>query len=347
MRRKQTKSLREKSCSVRILKTLLIGSLMICFGLVGWVYYYASIPLYFVPTTQSFVIEMGQTGTQVVNMLEQKKLVNHPFWFLFLARMTGNTHHIKAGSYEIQSPLSPYQLLKKLTDGDVQSSRLVIIEGWRWKDIRQALEREPNLRHDIKNMSDAEVIDALSIKEKHVEGMFFPDTYHYVKGGSDLAILKRAYLLMQKNLMQAWEARIADLPLTSPYELLIMASIIEKESSKAADRELISGVFINRLRIGMRLQTDPTVIYGMGDNYKGNIRKIDLITDNVYNTYTRAGLPPSPIAMPGRASLFAAAQPAKTRALYFVAQGDGNSYFSETLLEHNRALNKYLLGRNR
>jgi UPF0755 protein len=337
---------RKKSMFRQIIKLLFIASVMSGMVLAGWIYYYARTPLDFAPGTQSFVIETGQTGTQVVAMLTQKQLVTHPFWFLVLARLTGTAHHIKAGSYEIKSPLSPYQLLQKLTDGDVQSSTLVIIEGWGWKDIRQAL-AAANLQHDSTNMSDAEVIQAVGIKEKHIEGMFFPDTYHYVKGGSELALLKRAYVLMQKNVMQAWEARVADLPLASPYELLIMASIIEKETGQAADRELIAGVFVNRLRLGMRLQTDPTVIYGMGSKYKGNIRKIDLITDTVYNTYTRAGLPPSPISVPGRASLFAAAQPAKTRALYFVAQGNGNSYFSETLLEHNRALNKYLLGKQR
>lgn len=327
-----------------LLKQLLRCALLIALGLIGWIYYYATAPRHFAPAFQSILIEPGQTGTQVVNMLAQKKLITQPFWFLLLLRITDNTSKIKAGSYEIPSPISAYQLLKKITDGDAQSSTFQIIEGRGWKEVKYRLARDPNLRHQIKNRSDADIIKMIGATEKHIEGIFFPDTYHYVKGSADIAILKRAYALMQKNVQQAWEARSIDLPLKSPYELLIMASIIEKETGNIADRALVSGVFANRLRAGMRLQTDPTVIYGMGERYKGNIRKVDLLKDTIYNTYTRAGLPPSPIAMPGRAALFAAAQPAKIRARYFVAKGEGSSHFSETLIEHNRAIDKYLRG---
>lgn len=332
---------------MRVSRKLLICGLFIVLASGGWLYYYATTPVYFVPAVQSVLIEPGQTAGQVINTLAQRKLLTQPFWFVQLVRMMGKGSKIKAGSYEFHSPLTPWQLLQKITDGDVESSVATIIEGWRWQDIRRVLNQDPNLRHETANMSDAEIVTALGISENHLEGAFFPDTYHYTKGSSDLDLLKRAYQLMQRHLDQAWQARTPDVPLTSPYELLVMASLVEKETGKASDRELIAGVFANRLRIGMRLQTDPSVIYGMGENYKGAVRKVDLLKDTPYNTYTRAGLPPSPIAMPGRAALFAAAQPAKTRALYFVAKGDGSSHFSETLLEHNRAVNTYIRGVNR
>lgn len=299
-------------------------------------------PTHFSPSPQSFVIESGQTTRQVLTLLQDKKLLQSPMALLIFIRLTGNTQSIKAGSYELYSPLSAYHLFKKITDGDVQSTSFRIIEGSTWKEVRNALAKCEDLRHDIQHLSDQELRKALDINEGHMEGQLFPDTYFYAKGTSDLSILKRAHALMQKNLLAAWKSRSKDSRLTSPHALLIMASLIEKETGKAADRELIAGVFNNRLRLGMRLQTDPTVIYGMGERYRGNIRKVDLLADTVYNTYRRVGLPPSPIAMPGRAALLAAAKPAPTRALYFVARGDGSSQFSETLLEHNRAVNYYV-----
>lgn len=327
---------------LRMIKKFFMLCVFAIAGLTGWFYYCLMTPITFDPPIQSFDIELGQTSRQVVQMLEQKKLLQHPFEFLLFMRLTNNTQQIKAGSYEISSPLTPYLLMKKITNGDVQSSSFRIIEGWRWRDVKKTLLNDPGLHHDIENMSDEDIIKAVGITEGHLEGVFFPDTYHYAKGGTDLALLKRAYSLMQKNLQLAWNTRAPNLPYTSTYALLTMASLVEKETGEASDRELIAGVFVNRLRVGMRLQTDPTVIYGMGERYQGKLRKIDLLTDTTYNTYTRAGLPPSPIAMPGRAALFAAANPAPTRSLYFVAKGNGSSHFSETLLEHNRAVNHYI-----
>lgn len=333
--------------AMRLLKKLFIMLMVVLAGVAGWLYYCLMTPIAFHPQVQSFDIALGQTSRQIVTMLAQKKVLEHPEEFLMVMRLMGITHRVKAGSYEIHSPLTSYLLMKKITDGDVQSSSLRIIEGWRWSEVKKVVLAESGLQHDIENMSDEEIIKAVGVKEGHLEGVFFPDTYHYAKGSSDLAVLKRAYALMQKNLQVAWDTRVSDLPYSSPYALLIMASLIEKETGRAADREWVAGVFVNRLRLGMRLQTDPTVIYGMGENYKGKLRKVDLLTDNAYNTYTRAGLPPSPIAMPGKAALFAAANPASVSALYFVAKGDGSSHFSSNLLEHNQAVNQYVRRGNR
>jgi UPF0755 protein len=310
----------------------------------GGLFYYAKMPTTFAPTPQSFVIERGQTGAQVIQMMTQRKMVTSPFLFSLVLKFSGRSSQIKAGSYEISSPVTPYQLIQKLTDGDVQSATWTLIEGWNMKDIRLSLAKNPHIRHDSATMSDAELLKAIGVKEPGLEGVFFPDTYHFSKQSSDVAVLKRAYALMQKNLQQAFAAKAADNPIKTPYELLILASIVEKETGKPSDRELIAGVFANRLRIGMRLQTDPTVIYGMGERYKKGGR-IETTVDTIYNTYTRAGLPPTPIAMPGRAALFAAALPAKTKAMYFIGKRTGESHFSETLAEHNRAINIYLRGR--
>ncbi len=240
--------------------------------------------------------------------------------------------------------MTPLQLLAKLTDGDVTSATLTLVEGWNWRQVKAALARHPDLRHDAAQLSDAELLAKLGITEASIEGLLFPDTYHFAKQSSDLQVLKRAHEALQKQLAAAWEVRSANLPLSKPYEALILASIIEKETGAAKDRAMIASVFHNRLRIGMRLQTDPTVIYGLGEASDGNLRKIHLETDSPYNSYTRGGLPPTPIAMPGVASLLAATNPAQSKALYFVAKGDGSSYFSSTLAEHNQAVRRYLLG---
>jgi UPF0755 protein len=218
------------------------------------------------------------------------------------------------------------------------------IEGWTFKQMRAKLDSSPDLKHDTKELTDAQIMEKLGRPGVHPEGQFFPDTYITDKGVSDLEVLKLSMAFMNKRLREAWEARAEGISISSPEEALILASIIEKETGSAQDRGLVSGVFHNRLKIGMRLQTDPTVIYGLGDRFDGNLRKTDLQTDTPYNTYTRAGLPPTPIAAPSLASLKAATAPEKTDALYFVAKGDGSgaSYFSRTLDEHNRAVQRYL-----
>ncbi|NWG76436.1 MAG: endolytic transglycosylase MltG, partial [Rubrivivax sp.] len=261
-------------------------------------------------------------------------------WF----RWSGDASRIRAGSYEVHAGVTPRELLAKMVRGDEVLEAVRLIEGWTFRQFRAALAAAPALRQTIAGLSDAEVMAALDSPGKPAEGWFFPDTYLYSRGVSDLTVLRRAHAAMQRALEAAWAQRAADLPLKSPDEALILASIVEKETGADADRGQVAGVFVNRLRIGMRLQTDPSVIYGLGDAFDGNLTRRHLDTDTPYNTYTRAGLPPTPIAMPGLASLRAAVNPEPTKALYFVARGDGSSVFSETLDAHNRAVNRYQRG---
>ena len=261
-------------------------------------------------------------------------------WF----RVSGQDRQIKAGNYEIAAGTTPYSLLQKLARGEESLRALTLVEGWNWRQVRAALAREEALQPDSAGLSDAALMQRLGRAGVPPEGRFFPDTYTYAKGSSDLAVLRRALHAMDRHLEAAWAQRASDSPLKSPEQALILASIVEKETGRASDRPLIAGVFSNRLRIGMLLQTDPTVIYGLGDKFDGNLRKKDLQTDTPWNTYTRAGLPPTPIAMPGKAALLAAVQPQATQALYFVAKGDGSSHFSASLQEHNRAVNRYQRG---
>jgi UPF0755 protein len=233
------------------------------------------------------------------------------------------------------------ELLTMITRGNVSKSQITLIEGWNFRQLRHMLNASPNLRHDTLGLSDSEILQRIGAPESHPEGLFFPETYHIAAGGSDIELLKVAYRLMQQRLNEAWQARSPDLPLETPYQALILASIVEKETGAASDRPMIAGVFVNRLRIRMMLQTDPTVIYGMGEKFDGNLRRRDLTSDTPYNTYTRGGLPPTPIAMPGRDALHAALHPASTNALYFVARGDGSSKFSSNLNAHNQAVNRY------
>lgn len=262
-------------------------------------------------------------------------------WF----RFSGQARLIKAGSYELVPGTSPRKLLSMLVRGEEALKNVTLVEGWTFVQVRAALQKAELLAPDTIGLEPEMIMEKLGRPGVHPEGRFFPDTYTYAKGSSDLALLKRAARAMDKRLDAAWSMRRADSPLKSPEQALILASIIEKETGKAADRAQIGGVFSNRLRIGMPLQTDPTVIYGLGARFDGNLRKRDLQADTPYNTYTRGGLPPTPIAMPGRAALLAAVQPAPTEALYFVARGDGSSHFSSNLDEHNRAVNKYIRGK--
>ena len=261
-------------------------------------------------------------------------------WF----RLSGQDRQIKAGNYEIPAGTTPYTLLQKLARGEETLRALTFVEGWNFRQVRAALAREEGLRHDATVLDDAALMEALGRHGVAPEGRFFPDTYTFAKGSSELALLRRALHAMDRRLEAVWAQRSADSPLKSADEALILASIVEKETGRGADRAQISGVFSNRLRIGMLLQTDPTVIYGLGEKFDGNLRRRDLQTDTPWNTYTRPGLPPTPIAMPGKAALMAAVQPERTRALYFVARGDGTSHFSATLDEHNRAVNRYQRG---
>jgi UPF0755 protein len=264
-----------------------------------------------------------------------------PLFLEILARVTGKASKIKAGSYELKPGTTPVKLIEQLVRGEFAQESLAIIEGWTFKQMRQAIANHKGLKQDSAGMSEQDLLAKIAPDFRKAEGLFFPDTYLFAKGSSDLQIYKQAHALLMKQLNDAWEKRDPYLPYKSPYDALIMASIIEKETGQKSERSMIAGVFINRLRQGMLLQTDPTVIYGMGDLYRGNIRKHDLQTDTPYNTYTRTGLPPTPIALPGAQALAAAFNPAKTDALYFVSRGDGSSHFSKNLSDHNQAVNKY------
>jgi UPF0755 protein len=259
------------------------------------------------------------------------------WWF----RLSGQGRAIKAGSYELEAGITPLRLLSKLARGEESLRAVTLVEGWNFRQVRAALAREDTLKPDTKALTDEALMSLLGRTGQHPEGRFFPDTYTYAKGSSDVAVLRRAMRAMDKHLAAAWEQRSNRITVKSPDEALILASIVEKETGVAADRPLVSAVFNNRLRVGMPLQTDPTVIYGLGAAYDGKLHKKDLQADTPWNTYTRAGLPPTPISMPGKASLLAAVQPAQSDALYFVSRGDGTSHFSANLDEHNRAVNKY------
>jgi UPF0755 protein len=268
----------------------------------------------------------------------------NPTLFVLLARLTGDAGRIKAGSYELKPNTSPRGLLSQLVRGEFAQEAVTIIEGWSFKQMRQAISGHARLKHDTVKLTDAELMAKISTEYKDPEGLFFPDTYLFAKGSSEIEIYRRAHQAMLAHLNEAWEKRNKELPYKTPYEALIMASIVEKETGQKSERTMIAGVFVNRLRTGMLLQTDPTVIYGMGDAFVGKIAKKDLLTDTPYNTYTRGGLPPTPISLPGLQSLQAALAPADTPALYFVSRGDGTSQFSSNLPDHNRAVNRYQRG---
>ena len=289
-------------------------------------------------------IEPGTRAAQVAEtVVASGALANLQLLQLWF-RVSGQARKIKAGSYEITPGTTPRSLLSMLVRGDQTLKSITLVEGWNFNQVRAALQKAELLAPESIGLQPEIIMEKLGKPGIHPEGRFFPDTYTYAKGSSDMAVLKRAAKAMDKRMDAAWALRSPDTPLKSPEQALTLASIVEKETGKPTDRAQIAGVFTNRLRIGMLLQTDPTVIYGMGDKFDGNIRKRDLQTDTPYNTYTRGGLPPTPIAMPGKAALLAAVQPAPTKALYFVARGDGTSQFSATLDEHNRAVNKYIRG---
>lgn len=289
-------------------------------------------------------IEPGTTPRGVVRAVVQAGFDTDARLLYWWFRLSGKDRGIKAGNYEIPQGTSPHALLEKLVRGEEALRSVTLVEGWNFRQLRQALARAEQLKAETEGLSEADIMARLDRAGVPAEGRFFPDTYTYAKGSSDLAVLRRALHAMDRRLEAAWALRAPDTPLKSADQALILASIVEKETGRPEDRAQIAGVFTNRLRAGMLLQTDPTVIYGLGEKFDGNLRRRDLQTDTPFNTYTRAGLPPTPIAMPGRAALLAAVQPADTRALYFVARGDGTSHFSSTLDEHNRAVNRYQRG---
>ena len=322
---------------IAILLTVALGCLA-----ASWVWVHRPVDMGAAPLDLS--IEPGTSPREVALSVKEAGVAVNPSLLYWWFRLSGQSRKIKAGSYEVTTGTTPRSLLAKLVQGDEALRSVTLVEGWTFRQFRAALLKADQLKPQSQGLSDAAIMDQLGRPGVPPEGRFFPDTYTYAKGSGDMAVLLRSMHAMDKKLAFAWAQRSPTAAAQTPEQALTLASIVEKETGRASDRPLVSAVFNNRLRIGMRLQTDPTVIYGLGSAFDGNLRKVDLLTDTPWNTYTRSGLPPTPIAMPGKASLLAAVQPATSNALYFVAKGDGTSHFSASLEEHNRAVNKYQRG---
>lgn len=323
---------------------LLVMLLVLVVAGAGWAWVERPLPLS--GATVELSIEPGTSPREVATDWVGAGVQASPFLLYEWFRWSGDARRIRAGSYEIASGTTPRQLLRKMVRGDVSQATVRLIEGWTFRQFRAELAKAEHLRPATAGMTDEEIMAALGEPGVPAEGHFYPDTYAYDKGSDDLAVLKRARRAMETRVQAIWQTRPADTPLRSADDMLKLASIIEKETGQPADRSKVAAVFINRLKIAMPLQTDPTVIYGLGERFDGNLRKSDLLADTPFNTYLRNGLPPTPIAMPGKASLLAAVNPADINALYFVARGDGSSEFSNDLVNHNRAVNLYQRGKN-
>jgi len=308
-----------------------------------WMVIFMIRPLPMASETIGLQIPAGASVRGIADQLVAAGVLTEPYSFLLMVKLTGSGNKLQAGDYALNTPLQVLSLLDILNHGTFDQFKLQLTEGKTFSDFRQKLAQMPGIRHDTVMLSDHELMQLVSGQDQHPEGWFFPDTYFLDAQSSDVDLYKRAYQKMVQHLTAAWEGREAGLPYRSMYEALVMASIVEKETGVEEERPQIAGVFVNRLRKGMRLQTDPTVIYGMGTRYRGNITKKDLLTDTPYNTYTRSGLPPTPIALPGLASIQAALHPAKTNALYFVANGQGRHVFTSSLEAHNQAVRAYQL----
>ena len=332
---------------IKLIKLMFLIGLLAAVGFGAWLYHYAKTPLNLSPQAQEITIKPNSGLKSIANQLVAQQVIPDALPFVILGKLLRKEPYLQAGDYTLNKNVTPYQLLLSLNHGKATQGSITFIEGKTFKQMRAKLAKNDAVKTTIADLSDAEVMIVVGKGEKHAEGLFFPDTFYFDRNTADTVLLKRAYEIMQTKLTSAWANRAPGLPYKNSYEALIMASIVEKETGKASERPMIAGVFLNRLRIGMRLQTDPTVIYGMGDNYDGNIRRKDLTTDTIYNTYTRDGLPPTPIAMPGLASIEAALHPEKTKALYFVGKGDASHQFSNSLVEHNRAVAKYQLNLKR
>jgi UPF0755 protein len=304
-------------------------------------YVWLNTPLELSGDAIDLAVEPGSNPREVALQVQQAGVHINPSLLYWWFRLSGQARQIKAGNYELERGTTARALLSKLVRGEEALRSLTLVEGWNLRQLREAMKKADELKSLTAELTSDELMLQLGKPGLAAEGRFFPDTYTYAKGSTDLALLQRAARAMDKKLEAAWAQRLPQSPLQTPEQALILASIVEKETGRSSDRPMIAAVFSNRLRIGMRLQTDPTVIYGLGPLFDGNLRRADLLADTAWNTYTRNGLPPTPIAMPGRAALLAAVQPAASNALYFVARGDGSSQFSASLDEHNRAVNKY------
>lgn len=308
----------------------------------GWQRYRHALdqPLH-LPAPRLFQVAKGETLRSVARRLEEVGILEDAFWLRLWAWEQRVAQAIRAGEYRLEPGMTPRSLLALLLSGRAHQHRITLVEGWTVRQVLEALEAEAALEHTLKGAVPGELLDLLGLPAGNPEGRFFPDTYFFTRGTSDREILCRAFRRMEKVLAEEWPGRAPGLPLETPYQALILASVVEKESGRRDEQPRIAGVFIRRLQRGMLLQSDPTVIYGMGAAYRGNIRRRDLRTDTPYNTYVRAGLPPTPIALPGRSAIRAVLHPAAGNALYFVARGDGRHVFSPTLKEHNRAVARY------
>ncbi len=329
---------------MRLLIKLFLLIILLAGAAAGGVWWWANQPLTLRNSPLDFRIVAGSSLRSAIGQMQEAGIDVKPALLATLARVKKADAGIKAGSYSVNQGVTPLQLLDKLTQGKVSLGQLTMVEGWTFKQWRARLDSHPDLIHETRELTEAQIIERLGLPVAGLDGWLFSDTYLFDKQSSDLELLARAGRSLQRKLDSEWAGRADGLPYKTPHEALVMASIVEKETGREADRTLVAAVFVNRLRKGMLLQTDPTVIYGMGEHFDGNLRKRDLQADTPYNTYTRPGLPPTPIAMPGLASLRAALHPATSDAVFFVARGDGSSEFSRTLDEHNRAVNKYQRG---
>jgi UPF0755 protein len=325
------------------LKLFVLAIAAAAIGFCGWLFWFALSPIALPAATLDFSIREGSTLRAATRQMVEAGVPLPEWRFILLARANGASGAVKAGSYQAAEGITPLLLIRKIVRGEYAQAEIVFPEGWTFRQMRELMSAHQDLKHDTANLGAAEIMEKLGEPGVFAEGLFFPDTYIFAKGSSELAVLARARGAMKSQLAAAWARRDADLPVADEYEALILASIVEKETGHAGDRPMVAAVFVNRLRRKMKLQTDPTVIYGMGEQFDGNLRKRDLERDTPFNTYTRLGLPPHPIAMPGLASIAAVLHPAKTDALYFVSRGDGTSEFSKTLIDHNRAVARYQL----
>jgi len=329
--------------------TAAVVAVVVAGALVGGMFKWANSPVELASPELDITIKSHSTLRSVALQLDRGGAHVQQQLFVLMTRALGLSSQLKSGNYAFKEGITPYEMLQKIARGDVNEYVATVIEGWTFQKMRNELDGNPALQHDTAGMTDTDLLKAIGAPEDDMarasaEGLFFPDPYLFDRGPIALPVYKRAYKLMQQRLDEAWATRAQNLPYKTPYDALIMASIVEKETGRAADRPLVAAVFTNRLRIGMPLQTDPSVIYGLGSAYAGRLRKKDLQTDTPYNTYTRMGLPPGPIALPGVAALAATVNPASSTALYFVSRGDGSSFFSDNLGDHNRAVDKYIRG---
>jgi len=335
----------------RALWLILIVGCVAAVGAAAWFWQtyqtYLRTPLAMAPDGQILTIAPGISVARLAGQLEDSGLISADWLFRLQARLSGKSHQIKAGEYLLEAGSTPVDLLALVVAGRTHQHSLALIEGWTFREFRSAIGAHPALLHDTEGLGDSEIMQRLGQADRHPEGLFFPSTYHFPRGFSELELLRRAFGEMEAILTSAWEQRDPDLPVKTPYEALILASVVEKETGVAAERPQIAGVFTRRLRKGMLLQSDPTIIYGLGEAFDGNLRRRDLQNDTPYNSYTRAGLPPTPICMPGSEAIHAVLHPAEGDSLYFVAKGDGSHQFSATLEQHNAAVRRYQLKKSR